>query len=314
MAEEEPSLLCYNKGCGQTFKESENTETSCRFHPGDHFFHDAYKGWTCCNRKTVDFTECTPAQPAYKPMERPPVDSPLSDVMKELSDSLKNQTLTTAPSSNGIDVEEDKAQIIPGVTQCVNNGCKVTYQGPETDLEACDHHPGVPIFHEGLKFWSCCQKRTTEFEVFMNQKGCTAGTHVWIKPKENSHDQGGAKVIKCRNDWHQTGSHVIMYIYAKKFDPNRSEVKVNGVKLQVEIYFPEEDGYFREEWILAGANNNTRRLLSANDTMKFEIKLKKAEPVSWKQLALPKEQQIIKTDEIKNEYSVGVDVLDLSDL
>ncbi|ODN02734.1 Cysteine and histidine-rich domain-containing protein 1 [Orchesella cincta] len=171
--------------------------------------------------------------------------------MKELSDSLKNQTLTTAPSSNGNDVEEDKAQIIPGVTQCVNNGCKVTYQGPETDLEACDHHPGVPIFHE-----------------------------------ENSHDQGGAKVIKCRNDWHQTGSHVIMYIYAKKFDPNRSEVK---------IITPEDCSVLMTP-------------------MKFEIKLKKAEPVSWKQLALPKEQQIIKTDEIKNEYSVGVDVLDLSDL
>jgi len=52
----EELLLCYNRGCGQQYKESENTNTSCRFHPGTPYFHDAYKGWTCC-RKSTDFTE-----------------------------------------------------------------------------------------------------------------------------------------------------------------------------------------------------------------------------------------------------------------
>lgn len=32
-------------------------EDACRFHPGTPFFHDAYKGWSCCNKKSVDFTE-----------------------------------------------------------------------------------------------------------------------------------------------------------------------------------------------------------------------------------------------------------------
>jgi cysteine/histidine-rich domain-containing protein 1 len=53
---EEPRLLCYNRGCGQQFRESENTAMSCRFHPGTPYFHDAYKGWTCC-RKSTDFQE-----------------------------------------------------------------------------------------------------------------------------------------------------------------------------------------------------------------------------------------------------------------
>src|SRR5689334_6540562 len=53
---EEPKLLCYNRGCGKEYKESENTFSSCSFHPGTPYFHDAYKGWTCC-RKSVDFTE-----------------------------------------------------------------------------------------------------------------------------------------------------------------------------------------------------------------------------------------------------------------
>lgn len=30
---------------------------ACRNHPGVPFFHDAYKGWSCCNKKSVDFTE-----------------------------------------------------------------------------------------------------------------------------------------------------------------------------------------------------------------------------------------------------------------
>lgn len=30
---------------------------SCRYHPGVPYFHDAYKGWSCCKKKSVDFTE-----------------------------------------------------------------------------------------------------------------------------------------------------------------------------------------------------------------------------------------------------------------
>lgn len=210
------------------------------------------------------------------------------------------------------------------------------YQGPETNTEVCNFHPGVPIFHEGLKFWSCCQKRTTEFEVFMQQKGCKEGTHNWIKPKDPTNQSGG-KIVKCRHDWHQDGSQVHLVIYAKRFDPSRSEVKANGVKLSVELYFPEEQGHFQEEWILAGVNLHLVHPLESRfklflfalksqiivpektsvlmTPMKLEIKLKKAEPVSWKDLALPKGLPITKTEEApKNDYSTGVDPLDLSDL
>lgn len=83
---------------------------SCRHHPGVPFFHDAYKGWACCNKKCTDFTEflnikgCTlskhsnekppePEKPPTEPipdtevievkpivastLERPPYDTPL---------------------------------------------------------------------------------------------------------------------------------------------------------------------------------------------------------------------------------------------
>lgn len=65
-------------------------------------------------------------------------------------------------------------------TTCKNGGCGQTYDTRTSDDTECIYHPGVPIFHEGLKFWSCCTKRTTDFAAFMNQKGCAYGSHKWL--------------------------------------------------------------------------------------------------------------------------------------
>nr|XP_042706938.1 uncharacterized protein LOC101936142 isoform X2 [Chrysemys picta bellii] len=64
------------------------------------------------------------------------------------------------------------------------------------DLDSCVYHPGVPIFHDALKGWSCCKKRTTDFSEFLSIKVCnpptstgtpvsTAPRHTW-PPKQNS--------------------------------------------------------------------------------------------------------------------------------
>lgn len=36
--------ICKNKGCGQTFKEKDNHEAACNFHPGPAVFHDRMRG------------------------------------------------------------------------------------------------------------------------------------------------------------------------------------------------------------------------------------------------------------------------------
>ena len=56
-----------------------------------------------------------------------------------------------------------------------------TYNGEPSKPNECCYHPGVPIFHEGLKFWSCCQRKTTDFQSFLNQEGCTWGVCKWRK-------------------------------------------------------------------------------------------------------------------------------------
>ena len=38
--------------------------------------------------------------------------------------------------------------------------------------ESCQYHPGVPVFHDALKGWSCCKKRTTDFTDFLKIPVC----------------------------------------------------------------------------------------------------------------------------------------------
>lgn len=64
---------------------------------------------------------------------------------------------------------------------CKNGGCGHAYESPATNLTTCVHHPGVPVFHEGLKYWSCCTKRTSDFAQFLAQRGCQSGQHRWQK-------------------------------------------------------------------------------------------------------------------------------------
>ncbi len=48
---------------------------------------------------------------------------------KELSDSLKKQTYSSGQSSTNGTTEAEKVEVIAGVTQCVNTGCKtVSYE------------------------------------------------------------------------------------------------------------------------------------------------------------------------------------------
>ena len=53
-------------------------------------------------------------------------------------------------------------------------------------------------------------------------------------------------------DWHQTGTHVIVSVYAKKYDPDSSFVKLNPVHLIVNLYFPEEDSRYNLDIELRG--------------------------------------------------------------
>ncbi|KAG6438551.1 cysteine and histidine-rich domain-containing protein [Manduca sexta] len=336
MPEDRNLVLCYNRGCGQMFDPAKNDKDECRHHPGSPVFHDAYKGWSCCNKKSVDFTEflnikgCTvakhsnvkPPEPEKKSLDkeldkkevievraplvgpqlaRPPFDSPLVQLECRIADSLKEavqksvQKVTTADDGN----------IAIGTT-CKNGGCSTAYEGPQTNETMCVYHPGCPVFHEGLKFWSCCQKRTTDFNTFLSQPGCTTGAHKWTK------EGTPAGTVKCRWDWHQTPEHVIVSVYTKKYDPTQSFVKLNPIRLYTKLVFHEEgDAVFELDLELRGVVNVQSSSASMLAT-KVEIKLKKAEPGAWSKLDFPRTEPKKEVSPAQPVQEVEDDSVDLS--
>ncbi|XP_059611257.1 cysteine and histidine-rich domain-containing protein morgana [Phlebotomus argentipes] len=304
-------LNCYNRGCGQSFSPEKNDEESCRYHPGMPYFHDAYKGWSCCKKKSVDFTEflnikgCTmgkhsnekppePEKPEKKEclveevkvirppiqkstLQRPDFEMPVVQLETNVAPALKQQIDALAPA---VTKESATSAAVAVGTTCKNRGCNGTYETPESNDLDCVHHPGVPIFHEGMKYWSCCTKRTTDFSAFLAQAGCSIGRHKWIA-------DGGKASVKCRYDWHQTASSVVVAVYAKMYDYAKSYVKLNPVRLQVCLVFPQQSGaQFNLDLELRGVVDVKQYQVDMFAT-KVEIKLTKAEPGSWAKLDIP---------------------------
>ena len=179
--------LCYNRGCQvREFKVRDNHDEACRYHPGAPYFHDAYKGWTCCQNKSTDFTTflntpgCTigrhsnvkPVEPEkitgnlskddgpcevievrapiQPPMARPSVDTERQRLTPVVAASLKQAMQNIKlPEESG-----DKGEVKPGDC-CKNNGCKETFPPSSED---CKYHPGYPVFHEvrlAVSWWLC---------------------------------------------------------------------------------------------------------------------------------------------------------------
>uniref|UniRef100_A0A8C3V5C5 Integrin subunit beta 1 binding protein 2 n=1 Tax=Catharus ustulatus TaxID=91951 RepID=A0A8C3V5C5_CATUS len=305
------ALLCYNKGCGQRFDPERNAEDSCLYHPGVPIFHDALKGWSCCKKRTTDFSEflsikgCTKGfhskekppepssqektsdEPKSKPVkelivqgpksaekmlrERPSSDEPRQLLPIKVSRSLE-QALEKLNVSSEDKTLESKTQNFPLLLS------PQIYQGPESNTEVCTFHPGVPVFHEGMKYWSCCGIKTTDFSAFMEQPGCSRGCHCWTEKKDK-------KAVLCRQDWHQTSSQVVVTVYAKNPLPALSSVKANRTVLEAHIIF-EGNKIFQAELELWGTIDVEKSFVSMVPA-KVEITLCKASPGSWARLELP---------------------------
>ncbi|SPP82692.1 cysteine and histidine-rich domain-containing protein [Drosophila guanche] len=343
-------LQCYNRGCGQLFDEAANNEESCRHHPGEPFFHDAYKGWSCCNKKSVDFTEflnikgCTLAKhsnvkppepekstkddnngdkdevievraPIREAMSRPPIETPFTvlqpTVAAALKETIDNLKVDSAPAAAASPFGEASDAIAVG-TSCKNNGCSYSFTGTDSHHSQCAHHPGVPIFHEGMKFWSCCQKRTSDFAQFMAQKGCVNGQHKWVKENEDK------KVVQCRYDWHQTATNVVVAIYAKKYHYAQSLIEINPIRLHVKLIFPEQENAAFDIDLELGGIVNVQKASAHMYGTKVEITLPKLEPGSWSKLnfkraTMPATKKTNATEAPKNDES-DEEFFDLDDI
>ena len=134
------SFQCFNRGCNQRYDEDKNHDEACTHHPGLPYFHDAYKIWSCCKKKSIDFTQfldikgCTkskhsnikPEVPAKKEkdvnveninnvpfekavsFERPSELTPMGKLNFTIASSLKSQLEKINNTNNLVNEEKGK--------------------------------------------------------------------------------------------------------------------------------------------------------------------------------------------------------------
>lgn len=101
------------------------------------YFHDAYKGWSCCQRKSVDFTEflnIKGCEVSKHSNEKPPEpEKPNQDVVieepppKPMPSPLKNSALERVDFNSPTTVIQPI--IAPGLKQTIDN------IGPSVDVK-----------------------------------------------------------------------------------------------------------------------------------------------------------------------------------
>jgi hypothetical protein len=289
------------------FDPTKNEDDSCVYHPGGPVFHETYKSWSCCGKKTTDFTEflnfkgCAKGKhnPEKPPEPEKPEKSaansnevivcegkkPPTSAARATDPLVKLKTVTTAsleqalsrgdPNKQSENAESGDPKEIEAGTACHNNGCTKTYQNEATNAEICYYHSGNPIFHEAMKYWSCCERKTSDFDTFLTQGGCTKGKHVWIKEKPS-----GQVATDCRYDFHQTGSDVYLTLYAKNAQPMDSYFEANSTNVKLHLEFNFGNSIFDLALPLWGAIDIPKSVVTLYGT-KVELKLKKADPFAW---------------------------------
>ncbi|KAL3319765.1 Integrin beta-1-binding protein 2 [Cichlidogyrus casuarinus] len=296
---------------------------SCLYHPGDPVFHDAKKKWSCCGKYSTDFTEflsikgCVSGKhndvkPVQPPKDVESVDDTKKVVNTEeellpsrpkpvyerpnnpgtfcsLKCSVMPSLLESLKSLKFEEIGENRTQettVTEKGPKCFNGGCEVIYQGPETNSQLCIYHPGTPIFHEGAKFWTCCNRKTTDFEAFRQQEGCTTGVHHWTEAAALSSNLSlrlASSNNTCRFDWFQLPNCVTLNIYAKDVIPDSVDIKANEIDLVVYFEYGPSRTIFSKSFTLYGVIDPQESSVNILPK-KVEITMKKAHPMSWSKL------------------------------
>jgi hypothetical protein len=198
------ALRCRNYGCNQHYEEHENNDTACRHHVAPPIFHDCIKAWSCCKeRKAYDWEEfqqiegCTlgphsTIDPKLLFASSPTVAAAVvaeeknpgsvAPVIKSIAD-FNQQNPEAASAANSaiktLSAPRKSSRLEDGLTaKCQNKGCQRVFSLSENAINACVYHGGQPVFHDAIKYWSCCpQKKCYDFESFLEVPGCCTGYH-----------------------------------------------------------------------------------------------------------------------------------------
>ncbi|KIE01875.1 CORD and CS domain containing protein, partial [Metarhizium majus ARSEF 297] len=295
---------CVHQGCGKMYTDA--TE-KCEYHPGPPIFHEGQKGWKCCKPRVLTFDEfmsippCTTGTHSTTDMPPPVEEKPKED---DASLAKKIDALTTCtpprlpiqpaqsiptPPPPAPETDDDDASLeIPDGSTCRRRTCGQRYKkGSSREGEACVHHPGVPIFHEGSKGYSCCKRRVLEFDQFMKIEGCkTKDRHLFIgsgkKKEEEKTGSSGEEVLSTvRHDFYQTATTVIAAFFLKKI--NEETAKVEFLEKQLVLDLVTSDSppkRYSADVPLYGQIDTAKSSYKILGT-KLEVTLVKADGASW---------------------------------
>ncbi|KAK2065100.1 chord-domain-containing protein [Colletotrichum caudatum] len=233
-----------------------------------------------------------PPKIEQKPQANPAAAPSLIDKLAASSDEPGRKPLSQAaqaapsPPPPAPESESDDPSLeIPDGTTCRRKACSATFhKGASRDGESCVHHPGVPIFHEGSKGYSCCKRRVLEFDQFMKIEGCkTKNRHLFIGSgkKKTAAAGGEEKLDTVRTDFYQTPSTVIASFFLKKIA--KDAAKVNFKSQSISLDLPTSDSppkrYTAEVPLFApiNAEKSTFKILGT----KLEVNFAKAGGESW---------------------------------
>lgn len=130
----------------------------------------------------------------------------------------------TAPlkpvSTAYVEEQDDPDVIVSAGAPCKRKACGNSYDGSSRASEECLYHPGGPVFHEGSKGYSCCKRRTLDFDEFMAIEGCRKGKHLFVGARKGDEQE----MVECRIDHYQTPREVIVSVFGKGADKEVSKV------------------------------------------------------------------------------------------
>jgi hypothetical protein len=175
-------------------------------------------GWKCCKPKVLTFDEFLAIPPCtigkHSTTDIPPtiekkqvepsdeatlVTKPVTQTVEASRGpiSAPPQSAATPPPPPPESEDDDPGLQIPPGKICRRKACGQSYTGNRSE-ETCTFHPGVPIFHEGSKGYTCCKRRVLEFDEFMKIEGCkTKNRHLFVgSGKQKASNTSGEEIVE----------------------------------------------------------------------------------------------------------------------
>jgi len=304
------------------YLDSENHPESCKFHLGNPVFHEGYKYWSCCPKKTInfqDFLEIPPCSvgPHTEHLETlPPKEKPSSSLDgNSISSSLRDTFIsTTIPPTRNASTTTTTATTTTTTSTTTNNPIGIerspVAEVPERiqeDENEGDDPPdvivpsgttcvrrGCGVVFSGSATLSEPCRYHRGFAVFHEgAKGwscCGKTTSDFERFLEMTGCAVASRhkftrpssLLEARFDWHQTNGFVVVTIYAKAVDPHSSKVLIEPQKLKWELQLKGGQKCIKEIYLQKPINSAASTYEILS--VKVEVKLKKCNMEHWESL------------------------------